>query len=211
MYIPREFRIDDREVLFDLMERFSFATLVTIQDGVPQATQVPFTLDRGRGENGTLVAHLARANGQWQTLRGDQETLVIFQGPHTYITPSWYENHPSVPTWNYMTVQARGRPHIIDAEPEVRAILARLVDANEAPQSGWNLDSAEEYVAAMWKRIVAFEIEVTSLEGKFKLSQNRPQGDRLRVAEGLEAERADADSANVAAAVRRFSLEPETP
>jgi len=187
MYIPRDFRLDDRDVLFEHMASNNFATIVTAQDGSLVASHLPFVVDREAGESGTLTAHMARANGQWQTLRGDQEALVIFQGPHAYVSPSWYETHPSVPTWNYLTVHAYGRPRLIEDETRVRALLHDLIAQHEAPDSGWTMESAEEYVAKMLRNIVAFEILISRLEGKAKLSQNRDETDRDNVAAKLSA------------------------
>jgi len=206
VYSPREFRIEDHGELIAFMERHSFATLVTVQDGVPQATQLPFIVDAARGVHGTLIAHLARANGQWQSL--GHEALVIFQGPHAYVSPSWYETPVSVPTWNYMTVHARGIARVVEEEERVRAILRALVEQHEAPDSGWSLEGAEEYVASMWRRIVAFELEITSIEGKYKLSQNRSENDRRRVAAML-GEAADLSAQRLAEAMRRLLPEAE--
>ena len=131
---------------------------------------------------------MARANGQWQTLRGDQEALVIFQGAHAYVSPSWYETHPSVPTWNYLTVHAYGRP-----QPDrgrscgCGRCCSDLVGQHEAPDSGWTMESAEEYVAKMVRNIVAFEMPISRLEGKFKLSQNRDVTDQRNVSATLSA------------------------
>ena len=205
MYTPQEFRIEDRDVLFSLMARHNFATLVTVQDGAPAASHVPFIVQPDVGENGTLVAHLARANGQWQTLRGEQEALVIFQGPHAYVSPSWYETHPSVPTWNYMTVHVRGKPKLIEAEAGVRRILGDLVSQHEEAGSGWTLEGAEGYVEKMWRRIVAFESAISSIEGKFKLSQNRDETDRRNVAAALSASN-DPSVQQLSKAMQGFSL-----
>src|SRR5437868_7041638 len=106
MYIPAHFREDDPERLHSLIQEYSFGMLVTCEVGRPFASHLPFLLDTGRGPQGTLRAHLARANPQWQSFASGQEALVIFQGPHAYLSPSWYETHPSVPTWNYAAVHA---------------------------------------------------------------------------------------------------------
>src|SRR5262245_32627214 len=106
MYIPNSFREDDQAELHDLMRQNNFAILVTQHGGAPFATHAPFLLDAERGPHGTLLAHIARANPQWRDFDGQQEALVIFQGPHAYISPSWYEVAPSVPTWNYAAVHA---------------------------------------------------------------------------------------------------------
>ncbi|MDQ3327293.1 MAG: FMN-binding negative transcriptional regulator [Chloroflexota bacterium] len=187
MYIPRHNRVEDDEPLFALMERFSFATLVTVQDGAPLATHLPFVLDRARGEHGTILGHMARGNGQWRSFTAEAEALVIFQAEHAYISPSWYEHHPSVPTWNYMVVHAHGTPRIVDAHDRITTSLRQLVEQHERGfTEPWDMDALpDDYVAKMVRGIVAFEIPITRLAGKFKLSQNRSVADRQRVVEAL--------------------------
>ncbi|GAC1433200.1 MAG: FMN-binding negative transcriptional regulator [Chloroflexota bacterium] len=182
MYIPRHFLVTDGAVLRDLMERFSFATLVTTHQGHPFATHLPFLIVDDGTEHGSLIGHIARANPQWEEFGGEDEALVLFQGPHTYISPSWYEDHPSVPTWNYAAVHAYGVPRVIADADRVRAILRALVDRHEAGFARpWAMDLPDDYLHAMMRGIVAFEMPITRLEGKFKLSQNRPASDRRRV------------------------------
>jgi transcriptional regulator len=181
----------------------NFATMVTVKDGIPFASHLPFVIDRDAGENGTLIAHMARANSQWKDLSADTEVLVIFQGPHAYVSPSLYETHPSVPTWNYLTVHAYARPRIIEDEAAVRAILQDLVSQHEAPGSGWTMASAEGYVARMLRSIVAFELTITRLEGKAKLSQNRDATDAGNVAASLLASEYELERA-VGEAMRRL-------
>jgi transcriptional regulator len=185
MYIPRQFKVEDRDVLFDFMARNNFATLITAQDGAIVASHLLFIVKPDAGDAGMLVAHMARANGQWQALRGGDEALVIFQGPHAYVSPSWYETHPSVPTWNYMTVHAYCTPRLMEDEADVRALLHELVAQHEEPDSGWTLEGAEGYVGKMIHNIVAFELRIVRLEGKAKLSQNRDDTDRGIVREKL--------------------------
>lgn len=188
MYVPQEFRVDDRALLHDLIERFSFAMLVTTQDGRPVATHLPFLVQRDAGEHGTLVSHMARANRQWEHFGGMDEALVIFQGEHGYISPSWYETHPSVPTWNYLAVHAYGIPRVIEDADRIRAILRALVAKNEAGfDEPWPMDLPDDYLRKMIGGIVVFEIPLSRLEGKFKLSQNRPVPDRRRVIATLAA------------------------
>lgn len=203
MYVPRHFEVTDRALLFDFMAANNFAAMVTVKDGVPFASHLPFIVEREAGENGTLIAHMARANSQWQDFDEALEVLVIFQGPHAYVSPSLYETHPSVPTWNYLTVHAYGRPCIIEDEASVRAMLHDLVDQHEAPDSGWTLESAEAYVARMLRSIVAFELQITRIEGKAKLSQNRDATDQHNVAAALAASEYDVERA-VAAEMQRI-------
>jgi len=189
MYIPRHNRVEDDEPLFALMEQFSFATLVTAGDGAPLATHLPFVLDRACGEHGMILGHMARANGQWRSFLAGAEALVIFQAEHGYISPAWYEVQPSVPTWNYMVVHAHGTPRIVEEPDRIAASLRQLVDHHERGfAEPWDMAVLpEEYVAKMMRGIVAFEIPITRLEGKFKLSQNRSVEDRRRVVAALAA------------------------
>ena len=119
MYIPKAFREDDITTLHKFMREYSFATLITQHKGVPFATHLPFILDAQCGPNGALLAHVARANPQWHDFVDEQEVLVIFQGPHAYISPSWYEVELSVPTWNYAVVHAYGIPRLIEDGEEI--------------------------------------------------------------------------------------------
>lgn len=187
MYIPAHFRVDSLDTLHRLIQENSFGTLVTVWEGTPFASHVPFLLDAERGEKGVLRGHLARANSQWKSFAEGQEALVIFQGPHAYISPAWYTTHPSVPTWNYTAVHAYGVPRLLDA-PELFATLRDSVAAFEnGRENPWLFESlTEEYVQQMIRGIVGFEMPITRLEGKFKLNQNRSEADRESVVAALE-------------------------
>jgi len=200
MYIPKAFREDDREKLYTFIRNYSFATLITTQNGTPLATHLPLLLDSGRGPQGTLMAHMARANAQWQTFDSAQEALVIFQGPHAYISPSWYEDEVelSVPTWNYAVVHAYGTPHLIEDTAQLYGILQATVQTFEEHfVKPWELQPLNGYMQNKMRGIVGFEITITRLEGKFKLSQNRPANDQIQVANVLKNS-ADELSADVA-------------
>jgi len=172
------------------MDRFSFATLVTVHDGSPMATHLPFLVDPDDGEHGRLIAHMARANDQWRDFGHGGEALVIFQGQHAYVSPSWYRAHPSVPTWNYVAVHAYGVPRVIDDEARVRDILRTLVDKHEAGfDEPWSMDLPDPYMTNMLRGIVAFEMPITHIDGKFKLSQNRSGEDREQVVAALAGSR----------------------
>jgi transcriptional regulator len=187
VYTPNHFRIDDRAVLFDFMTKNNFGILITIDHASPIATHLPLLIDQQRGEHGTLIGHMARANTQWKSFAADQAALVIFQGAHTYISPSWYQDHPSVPTWNYATVHAYGIPRRLEDKQVTHDLLERLVDKHEAAfDQPWKMNLPEEYYRQQVKAIVVFEIELTRLEGKFKMSQNRSAADRSGVIAALE-------------------------
>jgi transcriptional regulator len=202
VYIPTFNAVHDPAILFDLMRHFSFATLVTNHEGAPFATHLPFLLDTDASAHGTLIAHMARGNAQWRDFDGVTEALTIFQGAHAYISPSWYEERVSVPTWNYAVAHAYGVPRVIEDESRVRAILRDLVDLHEgAFDAPWRMDLPEDYLCKQLTAIVAFEIPITRLEGKLKMSQNRSPDDQRRVAEALSAS-PDANAQAVGAIMR---------
>jgi transcriptional regulator len=187
MYIPKAFREDDFDTLHNFMREYSFATLITRHEGVPFATHLPFILDTQRGSNGTLLAHMARANPQWHDFNSEQEVLVIFQGPHAYVSPSWYEAQLSVPTWNYAVVHAYGISHLIEDDEELYELLKILIATHEVQfKNPWPFQLPHDYLQKMMRGIVGFEIEITRLEGKFKLSQNRTESERENVIGALQ-------------------------
>jgi transcriptional regulator len=208
MYIPNSFREDDAGELHELIRQYNFGILVTQHDGAPFATHLPFLIDASRGPHGVLLAHMARANPQWRDFAGGGEALAIFQGPHAYISPSWYEVAPSVPTWNYAVAHAYGTPRVVDDHGKLYAMLERLVHTHESPREApWRMELPEEYMDRMMRAVVGFEIEITRLEGKLKLSQNRPANDRRRVTEALAAS-GDALDRAVAGMMRAEEREP---
>jgi transcriptional regulator len=185
MYIPAPFRIEDPALLLPLVERYSFATLVTVEDGTPFATHLPLLLRRGPDR---LVGHMARANPQWRGLTQQREVLALFQGPHAYVSPSWYASTPNVPTWNYAAVHAYGEARLLEDPAEVLALLQDTVQKYEAGfERPWPLEAAGDYVERLRSGIVAFELHLTRLEGKFKLSQNKREADHAGIVAALEA------------------------
>ena len=203
MYVPATFAETAPDALTAIIRRHAFALLVsTGDDGVPFATHLPFLYDAAQGPHGRLSAHMARANPHAALLDG-RPALVVFAGPHAYVSPSWYGQHPSVPTWNYVAIHAYGAPRVIDDRDAERAMMRRLVADYEADRPDpWTMDGLpDSYVAGMQRGIVAFEMPVDRLEGKFKLSQNRPEADRTAVAAALAAEGGEA--AEVAALMRQ--------
>lgn len=204
MYLPNSFKEEDLPTLHKLIEEASFGAVITVEDGQPVVSHLPFYLETGRGKFGTLLGHMARANKQWKTFQPDQELLVIFQGPHTYISPSWYDQSSgtSVPTWNFAVVHAYGLPRLIEDFDAKHQLLQDEVDTFEAGFAHpWKMELPHDYERKQMAAIVAFEIEITRLEGKFKLSQNRPEIDRPRVMQALE-DSASAEDQKVAALMR---------
>lgn len=198
MYLPQWFREDDLSTLHAFMRNYSFATLVTQHEGVPFASHLPLMLAADEGPFGTLYGHMARANPQWRDFDGAQDVLVIFQGPHSYVSPSWYGPDPTnVPTWNYAAVHAYGSPHLITDDDACRALLDNLVRTYETPfATPWRLQMPEAELRKKMQGIVTFAIRITRLEGKLKLSQNRSLADQQRVASILQ-ESADPGSRDV--------------
>jgi transcriptional regulator len=203
MYVPQAFRIDDRDALRAFMRQYSFATLVT-GGREPFATHLPLLLDESRGVHGTLIGHFARPNPHWQLDHDECGSVAIFHGPHAYISPSWYRSGaPAVPTWNYAAVHASGRLSVIQDSAYIAELLKRMVQVYEAGMSQpWKNPLAPQANEKLIASVVAFEMPIERLEGKFKLGQNRKHEDRVGAIEGLEAA-GDAESL----ALARFARE----
>lgn len=185
MYIPPAFNVTDRNVLFDFIEAHSFGVLVSQHNGSPFATHLPILSDRNAGPHGQLISHMARANPQWTRAEG-QMVLAMFSGPHAYISPSWYAVPNAVPTWNYAAVHVSGIFETINDADEVLDVLSRTVKTYErARQTPWIFDASNDFYKKMAGAIVAFRIQITSIEGKLKLNQNRPVEQRERVVSAL--------------------------
>ena len=188
-YIPKHFRVDDRDALIAFVRANAFATVVTAGSDGLDASHVPLHLVRDPDGALKLLGHVARANAHWKSLEAGRETLAIFNGPHAYVSPGWYAHHPSVPTWNYATVHARGTARLMDDEALKRFIDTLSAHYESGRVNPWRMRDLEtDYVDRMVRAIVGFEIDVVSLEGKFKLSQNRKADDIPRVIAALEAE-----------------------
>ena len=202
VYLPAAFTESRPEVLVEHIERYDFGLLVSRSDDGIVASHVPFVVDRD-GDNLHLHAHLARPNPQVRQLARGGEVLAIFHGPHAYISPNWYGSGPSVPTWNYIDVHAYGIVRLVEDGDWLRRLLRRLSERHEARSPvPWRMDELpESYVEGMLRGIIGLDISVTRLEGKYKLSQNRPASDRPRVIAALE-DRGDADSQAVARLMR---------
>jgi transcriptional regulator len=190
MYQPPAFKEERLEVLHALIQAHPLGNLITAGAGGLLANLVPFTLVN-EGERGTLRCHVARANDQVEALRTGAETLVIFQGPEAYITPSWYpskqEHGRVVPTWDYVVVQVRGTPRLIEDYAWIKKQIGHLTSIHEGQRAHpWEVsDAPESYIAGQIKAIVGVEIPIATIEGKWKASQNRPEADRHGVEAGL--------------------------
>lgn len=207
MYVPADFRVEDEGLLHELIERFSFATLITVEDSRPVVTHLPLLLDRDAGPHGTLIGHMARANHQWREFGPGTEALAIFQAEHGYVSPAWYETSPAVPTWNYLVVHAYGTPRVIDDAERTSAVLRALVSRFESGLAApWTMDLPESYLWTMMQGIVAFDMPITRFEGKFKLNQNRTRADQQRVVATLAESGDSADRALASAMARVLGL-----
>jgi transcriptional regulator len=185
MYIPKHFEEKDTEKLLEFMRSNSFVTFVSILNGVPFASHIPLVIESS-GDDIKLVGHLAKGNEQWQAF-SNGESLAIFTGPHAYVSPTLYETKQSVPTWNYIAVHAYGVPEVIEFSE--RATLERMMDDiidtyDASYKEQWH-SLSDTYRTSMMKGIVAFEMPVRRLEGKYKLSQNRSEADQKTVGEAL--------------------------
>ena len=209
MYVPPAFAMTDEAAMQAVMAANSFATVVSAGKQGLMATHVPVLIDPARGPRGTIVLHLARANPHWQDLQ-EVEAMVLFQGPHAYVSPRWYASDAAVPTWNYVAVHAYGRARLIFDRTELRALVARLAAHHEAgAASPWSLDRVPEaQMTGLLKAIVGLEIPIDRIEGKAKLSQNRKAEDRRGVIDALSAS-ADAADRSLAAAMARLETKVE--
>ena len=182
MYIPEHFEVHDEERVTQLIMENSFGLLLTHDSKRPFGSHIPFLYESGR-----LYCHLARSNPQVEQLTTGKEVLAVFNGPHAYVSPSWYES-PAPPTWNYAVVHVYGTPKLMTDRTQLQDLVEKLADYFEAGEpEAWD----QNYDAAMLDHIVGFEITVTQIQGKFKLSQNRPEIDRANVIDRLMAKGSD--------------------
>jgi len=189
-----------------MMRAYSFATLVASENETFEVSHLPLLLEE-RGPSGTLIGHMARANDQWKLFDGQRSALAIFHGPHAYISPSWYQTHPSVPTWNYVAIHATGHPRPIGDPEQALEILVKTVTKYEGSfDKPWKMDFEETHLQKLLSQIVAFEMEIVHLEGKFKLGQNRPAKDFPGVIEALQKsnDTAARDTAKLMAQYKKF-------
>jgi len=213
MYVPAPNEETRIPVMHTLVRAHPLGTWVTPADEGLIANHIPFLIDAERGEFGTLVGHVARANPVWKTFSKTADSLVIFQGPQAYITPSWYpgkqEHGKVVPTWNYVVVHAHGIPCAIEDRDWLLQHVTQLTAAHEAGESSpWKVsDAPPAYIDSMLRAIVGIEIPITKLVGKWKVSQNRSNADRRGVVEGLIA-RGDEASVEMAELVKTRLIQP---
>jgi transcriptional regulator len=182
MYIPQLNRVEDRATINAFIHAHSFATVITTSDDGIVASHLPVLFDQ---EESVLRSHMARANQQWEQF-GD-EVLCIFHGPHAYISPSWYEQQHTVPTWNYAVVHVYGKPSLVDEAELKQIVLDTTAKFESAMPNPWKMPLSEGEIAGMLKAIVGFRIDIGRVEAKFKLGQNRSAEDRARMLRNLMA------------------------
>jgi transcriptional regulator len=194
VYVPPNFKQDQVPILHDAIRRSGLATLVTSGADGLIASHVPMLIDPEPGPYGTLCGHVARANPQWRSAAPGIEALAMFMGPDAYITPSWYETKRQtgkvVPTWNYVAIHAYGAVEFFDDPDRLLALVTKLTETHEAKREvPWAVsDAPADFIRGQLKGIVGFEMPIARLEGKWKMSQNRPAQDRAGVIEGLAGE-----------------------
>ena len=182
MYIPSAFEIKDPDKIGEVISSNSFATLISKDSESLFASHLPFLYKPDQGVKGKLISHMAKANRHWQLFHEKEEVLVIFNGPHAYISPNWYVAEVAVPTWNYATVHVYGTPRIMETEAELNDVLNKTVEKHESGLSNpWTPNLPDEFKAKLHQAIVGFEIEITRIEAKFKLGQNRSKEDREKM------------------------------
>lgn len=204
MYIPKHYAENDTEKLVAFMKENSFAVVVNVVNGSPWGTHLPFVVKEEEGRI-MLYTHMSRANDQWKAFDNNSEVLVIFQGPHAYISPSSYEKRQNVPTWNYIAAHAYGKPVIISDHEKVTGLLEDMINNYESAYFDQWRSLSPDYVNSMVKGIVAFSIEVTKLEGKYKLSQNKTVNEQQNIIRKLKG--SDEPSAHDLAARMEERLE----
>jgi transcriptional regulator len=194
MYVPQHFAEDRVPVLHQAIRDIRLGTLVTLGSDGLEASHVPMLIDAEPAPFGTLSGHIARTNPQWRRIAAGTEALAVFLGPNAYVSPSWYptkqEHGKVVPTWNYVAIHAAGPVEFYEDGDRLLALVTRLTETHEAPRSQpWAVsDAPADYVRGMVKGIVGFELPIARLEGKWKMSQNRPAEDRTGVVDGLRRE-----------------------
>lgn len=194
MYLPTHFKHDQLDDLVELIQQYPLATVVmTAADGTLEVNHLPLEFERQQGGLGVLRGHIAKANPMFEILNQSAQAYVIFQAEDAYISPNWYEgkqeHHRVVPTWNYRVVHAKGEIRKLEDEKYLRGMLARLTRMHEDNQpTPWKMgDAPKDFIAEQMEKIVAIEINIQSMIGKFKVSQNRSAVDALNVAKALES------------------------
>jgi len=204
VYIPEFNRQEDRSATVAFMRANPFAILVSTADGIPFATHLPLLVDEA-GDEIVVRGHMAKANPHWKSMQAGEESLVIFHGPHAYISPTLYEIRESVPTWNYAAVHVYGEPALFSDEAGLLDTLHQMIHTFESSYMAQWSELSDHYRSQMMKHIVGFEIRAKRLEAKFKLSQNRTKGEQARVIQCLNQSK-DSNISGTAELMRQEGL-----
>jgi transcriptional regulator len=186
MYVPKINQIDDQAELLAYMRSYSFAALATAGAGGLMATHLPFVIEEEGGRI-TLLAHMAKANPQWRDFAADADGLVIFMQPHAYVSPRLYDSRQNVPTWNYVAVHAYGRPLLIEERGAKLELQKKLIHQYDEGYLEQMAELSDSYLDARLAAIVSFSLEVTRIEARYKLSQDKSPAERERIASAFEA------------------------
>ncbi len=211
MYIRKHHQLTDRDAIFSLIETHALGAWVCQVDGVLEANHIPFFLDRNRGASGSLIGHVSRANPVWRAIGAGLPSVVLFQGPQSYITPGWYPGKAAhgkvVPTWNYVVAHVHGVARVRQERDWLLGMLQQLAQVHESGQpKPWRVDDAPvDYIDKMLTAIVGIEIPIDRLVGKCKASQDEDMADRLGTVAGLA--QCPGDNAQAMAALVRQALE----
>jgi transcriptional regulator len=190
LYIPKPHLVEDRKFLQDFMDEFAFADLVTASPGI-RITHIPTVLNRAAAPYGTIFGHVSRQNPQSKCFDGSQSAVIVFRGPHSYISPTWHNKPESVPTWNFAVVHATGKLKPIADPKALHGLLAELIAKFEGPSSSYDFAKLpESYTNGLIGGIVGFEMQIEMLEGKFKLGQERGDADRQAILKNLQSAKA---------------------
>jgi transcriptional regulator len=183
MFVPKDFKVEDQETLFDFIRENSFGILFSSDDHGPHATHLPFILTQD--DQPELIGHLAKANPQWKALDG-KKVLAVFSGPHSYISATWYKEKKNVPTWNYVAVHVHGTIEIVKEGKELLSILQQSVDYYEKEfEKPWKMDDEAETVTRLLNGIIGFRMKIETIEGKWKLNQNKSKENKEEVIKNL--------------------------
>jgi len=205
MYIPSAFEVTDPVKIAEIISVNNFAILVSRDADSLFASHLPFLYKPEQGTKGKLISHMAKSNRHWQLFNEKEEAIVIFSGPHAYISPNWYATEIAVPTWNYVTIHVYGIPKIMQSDTDLNAVLNETVEKHESGlPKPWAPNLSDELKAKLYQSIVGFEIEITQIEGKFKLGQNRSKEDQDKMLQVLQNS-GDAESIRLAKLMKHES------
>ncbi len=182
VYTPEHFKVEDPAVLANVMRRYSFATVLCVVDDEILATHLPLVLDEARN---SLYGHFAKANDHWRAFEHQRKALIIFQGAHAYVSSSIYATTPNVPTWAYVAVHAHGTPRLLKDEEATDQMIAMVEYFDPELHATHPETTGREFVSKKARGIVAFEMPIEKLEGKFKVGQNKGDADRRKAGEEL--------------------------